>query len=101
MSDLIEATVSEQLMAACGNTAEAKAAVEEIERLNAKYDSSEIKWMNIVSGLQLRVEKLEGLYLRGVGSCEPLHLAAAIGNRPCVICGEDGWVVAATEQEGE
>lgn len=27
----------------------------------------------------------------GVKLCEEIHLAAALGDRPCTVCGEDSW----------
>ena len=97
MGDLIEATVSEQLMAACGNTAEAKAAIKEIERLTEGNTILEHRLADShrnVDALKSRVEKLE---------CEVDRLSYWKGLENTIMDREDAvtkreQALAATEQ---
>jgi hypothetical protein len=51
--------------------------------------------------LEVEVKRLKSIYFWDTGSCEPLHLAAILGNRPCAICGENAWVKAEQEDSDE
>lgn len=98
MSELLRATIALQDDSIHMLEAENKRLTAELETLKAAFDECYQELIDTDLGSQkfeAKVEQLERLYLRDVGSCEPLHLAAAIGNKPCVICGANSWVKAA------